>query len=172
MTDTPVPTTLPVPVARVLDALRDAGLLVAQAEHLPATLTDLVDDSRRVSPGSAFLAVKGAAQDGHAWLPAAAERGATLALVETPEAAVAAGLPWVQVRDGRRAAAIAAATAAAIGEHRHDPCRRGNASERVQGGFRLHSVSVAMAASCAATASDVPSRRISEEMRERGWITV
>ena len=106
---TPVPATPPVPVARVLDALRDAGLLVAQAEQVPAILTDLVDDSRRVTPGSAFLAVKGAVQDGHAWLPAAAERGAALALVEWPEAAVAVGLPWVQVRDGRRAAAITAA---------------------------------------------------------------
>ncbi|MCE2900209.1 MAG: UDP-N-acetylmuramoyl-L-alanyl-D-glutamate--2,6-diaminopimelate ligase [Gemmatimonas sp.] len=99
----------PVPVARVLDALRDAGLLVAQAEAVPATITDLVDDSRRVTPGSAFLAVKGAAQDGHAWLPAAADRGATLALVEDADAAMSAGVPWVQVRDGRRAAAIAAA---------------------------------------------------------------
>jgi UDP-N-acetylmuramoyl-L-alanyl-D-glutamate--2,6-diaminopimelate ligase len=100
-----------VPVERLLDALRDAGLLVAQAEAaaVPATITDLVDDSRRVTPGCAFLAVKGATQDGHAWLPAAAGRGATLALVEDTDAATAASLPWVQVRDGRRAAAIAAA---------------------------------------------------------------
>lgn len=109
MSEGRAPHTLVVPVERVLDALREAGLLVAQSASLPLTIADLVDDSRRVTPGSAFLAIRGAAQDGHDWLPAAAKQGASLSLLEESAAADAVGLPWVQVRDGRRAAAIAAA---------------------------------------------------------------
>jgi len=100
-------------VAVVLDALRDAGLLVSAGPDLPTTLTDVIDDSRRVTAGSAFIAVKGAVQDGHAWLPSAKAGGAALALVEDAvdgaAAAAAAHLPAIVVRDGRRAAAVAAA---------------------------------------------------------------
>ncbi|QJR38146.1 UDP-N-acetylmuramoyl-L-alanyl-D-glutamate--2,6-diaminopimelate ligase [Gemmatimonas groenlandica] len=93
----------------LLDALRDAGLLVSSATELPPVVVDVTDDSRRVTPGSAFLAVKGAAQDGHAWLGAAKASGAALALVEDAAAAAAAEIPAIVVRDGRRAAAVAAA---------------------------------------------------------------
>lgn len=99
----------PVDVHLLLDALRDAGLLVSAGDDLPLAVTDLIDDSRRVTSGSAFLAVKGAVLDGHAWLPKAKANGATVALVEDPAAAAAAGLPAIVVRDGRRAAAVAAA---------------------------------------------------------------
>jgi UDP-N-acetylmuramoyl-L-alanyl-D-glutamate--2,6-diaminopimelate ligase len=99
----------PVDVRLLLDALRDAGLLVSSVGELPHAVTDVIDDSRRVTAGSAFLAVTGAVLDGHAWLPAAKASGAAVALVEDPAAAAAAGLPAIVVRDGRRAAAVAAA---------------------------------------------------------------
>ena len=99
----------PVDLHLLLDALRDAGLLVSAGDDLPLAVTDLIDDSRRVTSGSAFLAVKGAVLDGHAWLPTAKANGAIVALVEDPAAAAAAGLPAIVVRDGRRAAAVAAA---------------------------------------------------------------
>ena len=99
----------PVDLHLLLDALRDAGLLVSAGDDLPLAVTDLVDDSRHVTSGSAFLAVKGAVLDGHAWLPTAKANGAIVALVEDPAAAAAAGLPAIVVRDGRRAAAVAAA---------------------------------------------------------------
>lgn len=102
-------TAQPVSVSVLLDALREAGQLVSFAADLPETVTDVIDDSRRVSAGSAFIAVKGAAQDGHVWLSAAKASGAALALVEDATAAAAAGLPAMVVRDGRRAAAVAAA---------------------------------------------------------------
>lgn len=98
-----------VPVSQVLEALRDAGLVMSQSDALPEVMLDLTDDSRRVTAGSAFLAVKGAVQDGHAWLSKARESGAVMAFVEQAEAAHDAGLPAVVVRDGRRAAAVAAA---------------------------------------------------------------
>ena len=98
-----------VPLARLLDALHAAGLVADRSLALPDHVTDLVEDSRRVGPGAAFLAVRGASQDGHAWLPAATRAGASVAIVEDPASAEAAGLPWVHVHDGRRAAAQAAA---------------------------------------------------------------
>lgn len=102
----------PVAVTVVVDALRDAGLLVSGAieeQAWPAHITDLVDDSRRVTPGCAFLAIRGATQDGHAWIDAAVQAGASLLIVEDVEAARHVSVPVVPVRDGRRAAAIAAA---------------------------------------------------------------
>jgi len=95
----------------IVAALREAGVFVATHGTLPATCADIADDSRRVTPGALFLAVRGAAQDGHRWLGAAATAGATAAIVEDVDAATAVGLPCIQVRDGRRAAAIAAGAA-------------------------------------------------------------
>lgn len=98
-----------VPVARLVQALRDAGYLQEVLGVLPDAVRDLVDDSRRVTPESAFLAVQGATQDGHAWIPAAREKGATLFIVEDRAAALAVGGPALVVSDGRRSAAAAAA---------------------------------------------------------------
>jgi len=98
-----------VAVSTLVDALREGGLLVAASPNVPSTVSALVDDSRCVQRGAAFLAVKGAAQDGHAWLPQVQATGAALAIVEDAAAAESAGLPYLEVRDGRRAAAITAA---------------------------------------------------------------
>jgi len=54
-----------------------------------------------------YCAVRGAAADGHAFVADAAARGAAAALVETPQAVA---IPQIVVRDGRRAAALAAET--------------------------------------------------------------
>ena len=98
-------------VTALLDALRDAGLLVSVSDSVPDVISDLVDDSRRVTSGSCFIAVKGHAQDGHDWMESARARGAALLLVEDPSrvAALTSPLPYIAVRDGRRAAAVAAA---------------------------------------------------------------
>jgi len=46
------------------------------------TVTDIHHDSRRVEPGSAFIAVKGATSDGHDFIAAAISRGAAALIVE------------------------------------------------------------------------------------------
>jgi UDP-N-acetylmuramoyl-L-alanyl-D-glutamate--2,6-diaminopimelate ligase len=68
----------------------------------------ITDDSRAVQPGALFVAVRGSTADGHAYLADAAAKGATAALVERPGSTT---LPALVVREGRRAAAIAAAVA-------------------------------------------------------------
>ena len=95
----------------IVDALRDAGLLVSAGDGLPDMIGDLVDDSRRVTSGCAFVAVRGHTQDGHDWLDAAQRGGATLVMVEDVArlAGMTSPMPALIVRDGRRAAAVAAA---------------------------------------------------------------
>ena len=95
--------------ARLVAALKDAGEYVGQRGELPLVFTDVADDSRRVKPGSVFVAVCGVQQDGHEWLPAAQKAGAAFAIAERADAAVEAGLSVLVVANGRRSSAIAAA---------------------------------------------------------------
>jgi UDP-N-acetylmuramoyl-L-alanyl-D-glutamate--2,6-diaminopimelate ligase len=81
--------------------------LVAWPAALPETFVSVATDSRAVEAGSLFIAYRGATQDGHAYLAAAMERGATAAIVERPVPETV--LPQIQVRNGRLAAAAVAA---------------------------------------------------------------
>ncbi len=92
--------------AEITGALSRAGLLVATVGALPDAVTAIVDDSRAVSKGALFVAVRGTAGDGHDFLAAATAAGAGAAIVEDPARTT---LPAIVVRDGRRSAAIAAA---------------------------------------------------------------
>jgi UDP-N-acetylmuramoyl-L-alanyl-D-glutamate--2,6-diaminopimelate ligase len=92
-------------VAQVAQALDDAGLLVARRGALPERLTGITEDSRAVTRGGAFVAVRGTQRDGHAYLGAAEAAGAAVAILED---ASASALPALVVRNGRRAAAVAA----------------------------------------------------------------
>jgi len=105
------PAAIGVLVETVHDALRDAGLLVSMSGEPPRHIADLVDDSRLVTPGAAFVAVMGLALDGHDWIDAAQRAGAGLLIVEDVSrvASMTTPLPCLVVRDGRRAAAVAAA---------------------------------------------------------------
>src|SRR5690349_4336075 len=89
-------------IARALD---DAGLLVERRAAFPDAVSDITDDSRSVTPGALFVAVRGTERDGHDYLAAAARAGAAAAIVEDPSRT---DLPSLVVRDGRRAAALAA----------------------------------------------------------------
>jgi len=92
-------------LATIRDALCSAGLLVGEQGTLPEMISGITDDSRAVAAGALFLAVRGADRDGHDFLPMAAERGATAAVVDDPSRTT---LPALVVSDTRRAAAIAA----------------------------------------------------------------
>ena len=101
--------TAPVLTSVIAHALERAGVVVSTVGARPDTITAICDDSRVVTSGALFVAVRGADGDGHQYLKAASERGAVCAIVEDPAAAIEARLPAIIVRDGRRAAAIAAA---------------------------------------------------------------
>jgi UDP-N-acetylmuramoyl-L-alanyl-D-glutamate--2,6-diaminopimelate ligase len=94
-------------IADIKAALGRHGLLAGVNGELPAESNGISDDSRKVARGDVFVAVRGWNSDGHDFLDAAAERGASVAIVEDP---ARTSLPALIVREGRRAAAIAAAT--------------------------------------------------------------
>ncbi len=90
----------------VVAALERAQLLVEMPDlHTWPDITGLTADSRKVERGMLYCAVHGSVRDGHEFVTAARERGAAAALVEREQPV---DLPQILVRDGRRAAAVAA----------------------------------------------------------------
>jgi len=88
----------------IVDALDQSGLLVETPAALPQ-ISGVAEDSRKVSSGTLFCAIRGTAQDGHQYVEDARRRGASAAIVVhkvDPE------LPQIVVNDSRLAAAIAA----------------------------------------------------------------
>jgi UDP-N-acetylmuramoyl-L-alanyl-D-glutamate--2,6-diaminopimelate ligase len=88
-------------------ALAEHGLLMGVKGEMPTELNRISDDSRTVERGDLFIAVRGWDSDGHDFLEAAARRGARAVMVEDPARTT---LPALVVKEGRRAAAITAAT--------------------------------------------------------------
>ena len=66
-------------------------------------VTDVVIDSRRVSAGALFAALRGTQVDGHAYIDKAVAAGATAILCEEPPAAPADGVTYIQVADSEAA---------------------------------------------------------------------
>jgi UDP-N-acetylmuramoyl-L-alanyl-D-glutamate--2,6-diaminopimelate ligase len=97
-----------VSVKEIKAALAARGLLVSASNDLPDQAAGISDDSRKVSRGDLFIAVRGWNSDGHDFLDGAREKGAIAAIVEDPSRTT---LPSLIVREGRRAAALASATA-------------------------------------------------------------
>ena len=81
--------------------LRDilAGAEIIESTVSPETdITDVVFDSRAVTPGALFAAVPGTKEDGAKYVPMALERGAAAVLAERP----IDGAPCVVVKSVRR----------------------------------------------------------------------
>ncbi|MEJ7759904.1 MAG: UDP-N-acetylmuramoyl-L-alanyl-D-glutamate--2,6-diaminopimelate ligase [Gemmatimonadaceae bacterium] len=89
-------------------ALERAGLLAGVRGVLPEWVEGISDDSREVTPDSLFIAIRGSARDGHDYLERARELGASAVMVEDPDRTT---LPAIVVREGRKAAAVAAGQA-------------------------------------------------------------
>ena len=95
--------------AAVIAALGD--LVVSTTEGLSARTpapTGVAYDSRRVTAGAVFVALKGLKADGLDFVPEALRRGAALIVSESPRPD-GLDVPWVVVRDGRLALALVGA---------------------------------------------------------------
>src|SRR5712691_3244367 len=68
----------PVPITALLDALPEKAV----RGTLPATVTGVAYDSRKVTPGNLFVAVPGLRQDGRRYISDALDRGATAVVLE------------------------------------------------------------------------------------------
>lgn len=78
---------------------------------LQSDITGVTADSRRVGPGSLFVAVKGTQTDGHCFIPKAIEQGATAVLLSDEVPADApAGVTFVRVADTEAAIGPVATT--------------------------------------------------------------
>ena len=71
---------------KLSEIIRDCGVLDIQGRQ-DVEITSLTNDSRRVQPGSLFIAVNGCGNDGRAYLDKAIEAGAAAIMYEAPAAA-------------------------------------------------------------------------------------
>jgi UDP-N-acetylmuramoyl-L-alanyl-D-glutamate--2,6-diaminopimelate ligase len=98
--------------AELHGALRGRGLIRAddalRAEASVGVVTGIAYDSRTVTPGTVFVALKGQHADGTAFAKQAIERGAAAIVSEQP-APPDVRVPWAIVEDARRALAVLAA---------------------------------------------------------------
>lgn len=69
-----------------------------------AVIKDLQIDSRLVGPGSAFIAIKGVAADGHQYIDTAIRNGASVIICEIMPAGLIEGVTYVQVENSAAAA--------------------------------------------------------------------
>ena len=82
------------------------GLEYTCSDGVGVPITDLVYDSRKISPGCVFVCLRGSSADGHAFAAQAAEKGAAAIVAEEP---VEADAPVVMVKDTRYALAVMSA---------------------------------------------------------------
>jgi UDP-N-acetylmuramoyl-L-alanyl-D-glutamate--2,6-diaminopimelate ligase len=88
-----------VPLRTLLEALPDKEC----RGRLPVDVHGLTDDSRRVTAGGCFVAVRGLRADGHRFIPQALERGAGAIVAEPPDPAPDRDVGRILVPDSREA---------------------------------------------------------------------
>ena len=94
----------------VFDARTFAAWVSGEGQSLPPTVCGVTQDSRKLTPGCLYVALKGDRFDGHAFVGAALRGGAAAALVERAwqPAEDVSGWPLIRVADTRQALAGAA----------------------------------------------------------------
>ena len=88
---------------KLAELLRDIEVLESHASP-ELEIADVAYDSRQVTKGAAFVAIRGFESDGHKYIPQAAEKGASCVICEEKPAL---DVPYVVVRDSRLALAVA-----------------------------------------------------------------
>ncbi|MGC4096779.1 MAG: UDP-N-acetylmuramoyl-L-alanyl-D-glutamate--2,6-diaminopimelate ligase [Nitrospira sp.] len=91
-------------LATLLQALEGQVKILDRHGNLDVSISAITDDSRTVSPGSLFVAVKGEQVDGHGFIPVAVRGG--LAALVSQQPMSEASLSCVHVDDSRKALGI------------------------------------------------------------------
>ncbi len=94
----------------VFEAELFSGWVSGKGQSLPATFRGVTQDTRKLTPGCLYVALRGDRFDGHAFVRQALDNGAAAALVEESwrPAEDVAGWPLIRVRDTREALGAAA----------------------------------------------------------------
>ena len=97
-----------------LDRILEGCGVISVEGNVSIEIKAVCNDSRKVVPGSLFVAVKGFASDGHAYIRTAVEKGAVAVIYEDQETAGSQtegvqGITLIRVDSSRYALAIAAA---------------------------------------------------------------
>lgn len=97
-----------------LDRILEGCGVISVEGNVSIEIKAVCNDSRKVVPGSLFVAVKGFASDGHAYIRTAVEKGAAAVIYEDQETAGSQtegvqGITLIRVDSSRYALAIAAA---------------------------------------------------------------
>jgi UDP-N-acetylmuramoyl-L-alanyl-D-glutamate--2,6-diaminopimelate ligase len=90
-------------MALLQDILYKVGIRSVSG-RLDIEVVDLQIDSRKVSKGSAFIAVKGVHADGHVFIPSVLEKGVVAVICEILPAELKEGVTYVQVENSAMAA--------------------------------------------------------------------
>jgi UDP-N-acetylmuramoyl-L-alanyl-D-glutamate--2,6-diaminopimelate ligase len=94
---------------KLRDLLQGADARVPESA-LEMEIRQVACDSRKVQPRALFFALHGAKADGNEFIRDAVSRGAAaIASEESAPAAIPSSVAWIQVRDARKALAVAAA---------------------------------------------------------------
>ena len=100
------PTSGPFRLAKLLRGVDAKGL----PAHSDLEIQEIAYDSRKVRPGTLFVAIRGEKTDGNNFVADAVARGAAAIASEQPIlATMPADFPWIQVADARKTLAITAA---------------------------------------------------------------
>src|SRR4051812_30179234 len=75
---------------------------------MDTAVSSLHIDSRQVTPGSAFIAIRGTLSDGHLFIDKAIESGAAVVVYEDAPPAKKEGITYVQVKNSAEAAGLMA----------------------------------------------------------------
>jgi len=92
---------------RLKDILEGIELLEMKGKS-DLTISGICFDSRRISPGKLFVAVKGTKTDGHKYINSAVEGGCTAVICENLPDGLQESITYIRVRDSARALGIAA----------------------------------------------------------------
>jgi len=95
-------------LAELIAACEESGQVTHRQGSLEVGVSAVTDDSRRVTPGTVFVAVKGERDDGHTYLRRAADAGAAALIVQDVSSLGTASVPAVGMRDTRHALGLLA----------------------------------------------------------------
>ena len=82
--------------------------IVGASNNLEGRVGGIQYDSRQVTPGDLFVAIKGFKTDGHLYIPKAVENKALAVVIDNP-AYCSKDYPWILVQDTRKALALLSA---------------------------------------------------------------